>query len=442
MKRVRLVTFFMLPFLVGLILTGVEARPLSLDEALDLARENNHQIQIALSQLEQAKGQKMESWSGFLPNVTISETFMRSNDPVAVFGMKLRQGIFTEMDFSIPALNDPDDIENYNTSFAVQQPLLNVDAIFGRAAASAGVKAREFGLQRTEEAIALYVEKAYFGLILARNHLTAIEQAIKAVEAHNREAQAAFDKGLVTEADLLAANVRLAELQEQKIMAANQIEAANDGLTLLLALPETTTIEPTDSLTVAPDLPDVPNPQNLSEQRADLLAMRYQEKAYKHQLNMERGGWLPRLNAFGMYDWHAADPFKDDGTNWTVGVALQWNVLDGLGRFGRVKTAAARRQEVRHQLKQAEAKSRTEVTQAYRALEAARQRIDVAETAVAQADESLRIVRARFQEGLERSSELLTRETALTQARLRLLNATYDYKVAQSELQFYLGSNE
>jgi outer membrane protein TolC len=65
--------------------------------------------------------------------------------------------------------------------------------------------------------------------------------------------------------------------------------------------------------------------------------------------------------------------------------------------------------------------------------------VGVAEKAVLHARESLRIVEARFEQGLEKVSELLDREAARTNAELRLQRAMYDFKVARSELKFHLG---
>jgi outer membrane protein TolC len=83
-----------------------------------------------------------------------------------------------------------------------------------------------------------------------------------------------------------------------------------------------------------------------------------------------------------------------------------------------------------------------EIRRAHRSLSTARERVGVAQKAVGQSRESLRIVEARFRQGLERVSELIDRESANINAELRLKKATYDFKIAQSELKFYLGSEQ
>lgn len=420
---------------------GGRVMRLSLDEALDLAAKNSYQILKARSQLREAEGQSLESWSGFLPHVSIAENFYQSNDPVAVFGIKLRQGVFSQQDFSIPMLNDPDDITNYTTVFQFQQPLFNLDAVFGKAAASNARRARAFGLKRTEEAIALEVEKAYYGIILSRRSLGALDQAVRSAETYYGEVNEAYKNDLVSEADLLGAEVRLAELEEQRIVARHQIANASDGLAFLLGLDDAVTIEPSDSLRCYPERVVVPDVDRANDTRSDLQALAFKHRATERNLWMQRSRWIPHMNAFGSIEWHSPDIFGDDGDDWSVGVQLEWKLFEGLGTWGRSKQAAAQAAMAGIEYREARAKSGMEVRRAVRKLMAAKERVGVAERAVAQAKESFRITEERFKEGLERASELFSREAAYTNARLRLLKAQYDLKVAVSELRFYRGSD-
>jgi len=414
--------------------------PLSLQKALELASEQNYQIRIAESKLSQVKGQNTESLSGFLPKISISETYVRTNDPVGVFGIKLRQGIFTENDFALPSLNNPDDIDNFSTSFQIEQPLINIDAIYGKSAVASAVKAQKFALLRTKEAIKLEVEKAYFGLMLSHQKLLTIQKAHESLSEHYREVEAASEKGLVNDADLLATEVRLGDLKEQLIVAENDISNTSDGLKFLLGIEDEILIKPTDSLVVWESIPEFASLDTLPTQRSDLLALQYSFSAARRNSKMQASGWVPRLNLFGSADWHSDKAFGQDGTNWTVGAQLHWNILDGLGRYGRLKKANAEREEVNQRYREALAKSGNEVKKAYRNLNSAKKRIEVAQTAVKQAKESLRIIRERFKAGLERSSELLQKKSAYTGAQLRLMKAKYDFKIAYSELVFYTGA--
>ena len=409
---------------------------LSLGEALQIAAEGSHQIQIARSQLDQAKGRNLEGWQAFLPDVTLSENYLRSTDPVAVFSMKLKQGVFTAADFDVNALNNPDAFDNFNAAIQVKQPLINIDAFYGKSAASLGVKAREAAFLRAEEAVELSVTKAYYGLVFARESQKAVQEALASAQLHRDDAKAAMEEGLINEADFLAAEVRLAELTENLISARHMVANASDVLKFMMGLENDSMIIPVDTL--ATPVVNATEPFSAAN-RHDLVALGFQQKAAHRNLWIKRGSWIPRLNAFGGWEWNGAKLFEQNASNWTVGLQLQWNIFSGLGHFGRSKQAAAEKEIVQIQYRQAEDQANMQVRQAQRTLKATSERIHVAQTAVTQATQSLRIVEARFKEGLEKTSDLLDKEVALTNARLRLLKAKHDHTVAIQELKFASG---
>jgi outer membrane protein TolC len=63
----------------------------------------------------------------------------------------------------------------------------------------------------------------------------------------------------------------------------------------------------------------------------------------------------------------------------------------------------------------------------------------VADAAVVQSEESLRIVRDRYEAGLETVTELLRSQTALTGAKFRRLATLYDQRVARAALDHAAG---
>lgn len=417
------------------------ARRLSLEEAVGMARSDNYQVLIAKDRMAEARGRNLDAWRAYLPQLVVSEQFLRSTDPVAVFGMKLRQGVFTESDFDVEKLNDPNETDNFTTSIQVKQPLINLDAMFGKSAAGHAAKASEYSLLRTEEAVVLEVQKAYYGLVLSQTHLETITNAAASAGAHHREVQAAYDKGLVSEADLLASRVRLSEVEEQRLNARLGIATAGDQLKYLLGIEESVAIVPTDSLSITEaelQIMEVPL-DTVPAGRADLMALKHQRQAAGQEARMRKAEWVPSLNAFGSTEWSDEDIFATEKNYWSVGVVLEWSLFDGLGNWGRARQAAARSAAAQTQYREAAARSSLEVRRSYRALVTARERVEVARQAVEHSSESLRIVEARFEQGLERVSDLLDREAAHTNAKLRLQNAMFDFKIARSELRFYLG---
>ena len=80
-----------------------------------------------------------------------------------------------------------------------------------------------------------------------------------------------------------------------------------------------------------------------------------------------------------------------------------------------------------------------EVKDAYLARSEAALRIDVLEGSVAEAEESLRIISERYVSGLALVTDLLDAEVALTNIKLHLLSAQYDYLIAKAALDRSVG---
>jgi outer membrane protein TolC len=80
--------------------------------------------------------------------------------------------------------------------------------------------------------------------------------------------------------------------------------------------------------------------------------------------------------------------------------------------------------------------SNLELNKAKRQLIDAKNRLDLNELAVQQSKESLRIRKNRFQEGLEKTSDLLQAETQFSQKELEFYQTMYEYNYAQAYLKF------
>jgi len=417
-----------------------ETRYLSLQEVWEIARARNYEIELAEIAIEQAKGKDLESLSGFFPNISISENYLKSNDPVTVFALKLKQGAFTQQDFALPALNQPAAQDNFTTLVQIKQPLFNLDARYGKSAAGWNVKAKRASAKRARETIFLHVSKAYYGLILAREKFSAIKKAQRSAQLHRNNAKAIFEQGMINKADYLAAEVRLAELKEQQIIARNQIDNAGDALKFLVGLGEENEIMPTDSLGAPVSSASQSNQAATTASRSDLRAMKAGARAANNNQAMQYSSWAPRLNAFGAVEWNASQAFQKDADNWMFGLQLEWNLFEGFGKWGRAKQASAQKQSAELQYRHAVEKAKMEIRIAGRAIHSTQERIIAAQYAVDQADESLRIIEERFNQGLEKTSDLLDKEVALTHARLRHLQAKFDFNVALIELDYTKGA--
>ena len=417
---------------------GETTMKLSLSDAISMARQNNSSIKASHSRIDQAEARIVQTRQSSLPKVTLSETLMVTNDPGAALVFKLQQKSLQNSDFDAPKMTNPNVINDFNTSLQVMQPVYNADAAIGRAIAVSAKKAEEHMSVRTEETIGFQVSKVYYGLILARKNIEAVEQSIKTMQGHSNEAAKSYSAGLMTKSDKLSTEVRLSELQEQKLMLHDAIKDATDALKVMLHLDSHVAIVPTGDLAVDGAVKGDDN-KTVPENRADLKALETSRQIAGYQADMARASRLPRVNAFLQTNLHSDNIFSG-GSSWGLGMNMQWNIFDGMASAGRIQEAKAQEREAMYNYENARSNSIAEVDKSLRSMRTAKARIAVAQKSIEESKVSLDYIGSQYRTGMAMTFELLMREQAHTYAKMRLNQAKYDYCVAKSELAYYRGN--
>ncbi len=416
---------------------------MSLADAVARARESNPAL-LAERASARAKAQApLEATRAFLPDLKLGVTGMRTTDPVAVFGLKLRQEAFTAGDLALDALNRPAAYDGYSSTGTVEMPLLAPEGLFGYAAARKGAEAGQAGAQRAAGATEYLVTQAYWDAQLARASLAALDEALASANAHAQQAEALEQQGMVTGLDARLARVRAADVQTQRLAARAQAENALSALKAMLALPEDAPLSLADSLADArmPSCADGGSAACDVSARADLRAWRLGLEAASLGVKSAWAGHLPTLAAFGSLARHSERaPWGSGGGDWTVGIGLSWNPFPALSGVGSVRRARAERDEAAARLEDAERNASLQVLQARRMLEAAAERVTVATSAWQEAETALDQARLRYRTGTSPITELLDVQAATTSARLSLLSAQRDHAVAAAALDFAFGA--
>jgi outer membrane protein TolC len=204
-----------------------------------------------------------------------------------------------------------------------------------------------------------------------------------------------------------------------------------------LGLEDDVTIRPTDALTRqdAPAADALPSVADVNARRSDMRALRARRAAAAAEARARRAAFLPSVGAFGGYMWNDAVPLGTRGESWMVGAKLSWTLFGGFEQVGGAQAAAAARRRADLAVRDQALLNAVDLAAARRDLTAARRRLDRAATAVAQAEESLRIRTDRFGEGLARTADVLQAEATLAQQRLRRLQALYAHTLARYRLE-------
>jgi multidrug efflux system outer membrane protein len=421
---------------------GTDTLRLSLEGAVARALEANPNLQAQRAKADARAQLPLQASPAFLPSVTLGIQGMRTTDPVAVFGLKLRQENFAEQDLALDALNRPDAYSGYNATATVQMPILAPEGIFGYQAARKAAQAEAAGARRAAGATRFFAIQAYTGAHLAAQQVVALDTALAAVRGHVTQAEAMREQGLVTGLDARMAGLKASEIEVQRLAAQAQAENALSSLKALLALPDSVELALTD------DLSSVWSPSACAESeagcswegRGDLQAYSAGEEAAEKGVKRAWASQLPALAAFGALGHYAQDaPLGNGSGDWTIGIGLSWTPFKGLSGVGSVRAAKAERAAVSAQREAAFRQAEVEVLQARRMLEAASDGAEVAAQAAEEAQVALEQARLRYRTGTAPITELLDVQAAATNATLSELAARRDLLVAHAALDLAYG---
>jgi len=430
--------------LVGTALAQSSAPPLTLHDAASIALEKNPLRKASLADTKAASAGVREAQSFLMPHVSFSEQATRGNDPVYVFGSKLRQQRFTTDDFFLNQLNTPLPYGNFSTRFGGTWNLFDSFASWhGVNRAKEMNIAASHQLERTDQEILFRVVQSYYGVFLAMKQLEVAEHSQKTAKSIMDRSQVRYDAGLVVESDLLSAKVRLASREQELIRARNNLEFAQAQLNTGMGVSVDTPYQLVDPLAErnlpVSSLPDLE--QKALTTRPDLKRIEAQQTAQELSVAIAKSSFGPRLNAFA--GWEMDNPTflaGGGGNSWLGGIELQIDLFQGGAKRAALSRERANAEKITALKQAANNAVRLEVRRAYYDQDASRQQVEVARSAITQALESLRIDQDRYDGGLLTITDLLGAEEAARRTQTDYLQAIYQFHISYANLELACGT--
>jgi len=412
-------------FLV-LVVFPLPCHSLTLEEGLKIVAESGRDINIAKSEEEVARGAVWLARSPWLPWVDLygRETWLR-NQPAALtpFGaMPTSQDQFTAYGFKATQL-----IYDFGkTSSAIN-------------AAQYGLQAREADTLRMRNRSALEFITAYLDLLEVERLLQVAADEVKRYEAHRRDTDERYRAGVITRNEVLQADVTLSD-SRQKLLTEDNLRSlrASKVNSLLLrplnddARAEEIAASPSAGISLddAWALAEAESPE-LKELDA---AIRSKEAS----VSAARSEYLPNIYVSGGYEYQE-NRYMVHEDNWSLIAGVNINLFSGGASSAKIRMGKGEVYTLKMTRDKLLDSVRLAVKGAYLDLQSSSKKIDVTKTAVAQAEENLRLQRLRYQEGVGTATEVLDAVTLLTVAQTNYWKAVYGLKRAEANLLYAMG---
>jgi outer membrane protein len=419
-RRVSLISIVML-----LLTSQAWGAQLTLQECLQKAKDHNPSLKSSSWDSRIARENVRQVSAAYLPRVDAQAGYSMQLEPQAV-----RINGFTaetqEPDFAFAGLSATYTIYDFGRRDArVQQAGTTVDTVD-----------QQFEFRRSD--VALQVIEAYFGILESTKLIQAAGDEVAQVEEHRRVAQVLFEEGVATRNDVLQADVRLASARQKLLSIRNRRENIWLQLNFLTGAQAGFRGELDESATVAaagqshngrsPDL----------SRRHDIQALRYSLQAGDYEVQESRNNFFPELYTRLALDYVQNDKVREQ-TIMSAVIGIRVNLFDGFATTAAREKAIKNRSRIEDTLRLTEQQARLETDTAANDELVAQERIIVAETAIRQSEENLRINRERYKERVGTATEVLDAQTLVTQAKTDYYRAFYDQQTATARLKKSLG---
>ena len=424
----RLLTIVSALCLLPIRMSQAETLQLTLEECIQIALENNPQIEIARQQYQANQGVLTQAKSFYWPQLSGGIGYGR-------------QYIDTEF---------PVDEDNVGSGLLQISQL-----IFDFGKTTGLIDTSSFNLQASGENLAqVYhdlvfdVKSRFYDVLEARRLIGVAEQAVSNFEQQLYRAQRFFESGVRTRIDVTNAEVNLSN---EKL---NLLRANADYKTALVSLEQVigtvpnngdyepiTNEPPTEELaSQKPEMPDSLETllQTAEVSRPGLKEFQFLIQAAESSITQAKGDYWPTIDAVGDYNKFETDlPSLSD--QWQITARLNWEFFSGFETEGKVAEATAQLREVQAGLRDFELEVTRDVTDSYLRADENREGVDIADQTVELAEENLRLAEGRYKAGIGDLLEFNDAQLLYTQNQSNLVITYYNYLTALARIDRAVG---
>ena len=404
-----------------------ETLRLTLDQAIEIALNDNPTIEVAEQTIELKKISDKETVMGLLPEASLSGAYTRTikKQTMVMMGQKIEIGIPNQYQGGVtlslpvfaPALYKSMKLTKTDVALAVEQA------------------------RASRQDLVNQVTKAFYQMLLAQDSYAVLEKSFAQAEANYNIVKAKFEQGRVSEYDKISAEVQMRNLQPSVISARNAVELSRLQLIVLM------NIDPEVEFVLDGNLADYEEAVFAGVLTADstslknntsLLQMDMNTRMLQQSLSINKQNFAPivALQFNYMYTCMAND-FKFKDYEWNPYSNVSLSVSVPLFKYSNFSAMKKTNIQISQLMKNRDytARQLAMQQQSYlNSMAASAEQVASNKEAITQAQKGRDIAEKLYEVGRGTVLELNSAEVALTQARLTYAQSIYDYLTAKADL--------
>ena len=438
MKTRLFVILTLLFSLSALAQEGDTLRRLTVIDCIDLALQNNLTLKNDQLEIEKARATKKEAQTAYLPTVTAQALAFDALNPMLSFGIEdIDNALVRQTLYNLYAQYGATLGLKKEYSFVKNGVLLNTMAIepvfaggriyHGNQLAKLGIEAAEYQAKIKEDEVCLQTESLYWQIVSLEEKKATLDLLDQLLDTLNKDLSGAIEAGLMLPTDQYKVTVK----QNESRLNRKKLE---DGITLLkMALGQYIGVE-WQTLVLSDSLEMNTDPTSYFQEASSAVAHRNESHLLDLSLQAERlkkkmtlGEALPSLLVGGSVNYHTV--IKNSKPNAMVFAVLQVPITDWHKTSIKLKKHDLDAEIAENNRQNFTELMEMQTNQVWFNLQQSSLRINIAQTALNDAEANLKITQDYYEAGLVTLSDLLEAQTMLKNSRDELSDSRIEYRL-------------
>ncbi len=447
-KLIYSLFFLLIAFSNNLFSQSQEVRLITIDEAINIALENNYTLKQAQNELDLSDDLIFSEKADFLPSVTASMSGSRTSGQQFLFD-RFSEGLKPFVDVTSQSISG---------SMRANIPLFNgFNNILTLKSSQSNKESREQQFARAKELVIFNTASRYLQVLLDKELLEIARQNLETSTTQLSQVQAQVELGARPMVDLFnqeaqVANDELTLTQRENTLALNSL--------LLIRQLEIDPLGKYDFEVPELELNDLPwmdvNLRSLIDEalttRSDILSAEASIAALKYQLQINKNSLLPSINASASVssrysdqysiagqDVNFSDQFFDQQVNRSLGLSFNLPIFNNWNRLYSIQSTQIQVKNAELNLANSRMQVIQEVTQAYNDYSSYVKQLEASEKSLLASEKAFETQQERYNVGASTLIELTQAQASFVSARSSYTQSLYNLIFQEKLVDFYLG---
>ncbi len=427
--------FLSLCFILVIIISSnafSQVRTLTLEDAINEAYKNNSDlINARYDKLKAEYRVSQTTNESLIPSISVNSLYTRAfkKQVINIFGQNYEIGTDNAIS-NVVSVQEP-------------IPILGTPIFQGIRVAKQYAMMSDENVRATESKVKTDVRKSFLNALLLTDVVSVTEKSLQNAIDNLAIVEIKYKGGAVTEFDYLRAKVQVENIKPSLSQAKNNLVISQKALKNAIGMKTDEEIKVSGNLTydsteIFGDFDKII--ENISENNVSMRLLRINKNINEELLGIDKLNYLPKLYLFGQYDLLSNE---DDGRKlsdyrfynvFNAGIGLTWN-FNLFSNPQKVKQSEIEVKKNEEQLKDIKEKLKIQSQSVVLNLQNAKERIISTQETVKLAERGYELAQISYKGGVINQIDVLDAELSLTQTRLSLLQAIYDYQSARADLQ-------